>query len=321
MSLEFRNLQAIGNHISVHLQADEHGYIGRECPVLECESYFLVKPGTGLIGDNLPCHCPYCGHSAGADQFYTKKQIEYAQSVAVRQFADAMVRDLKQMEFTHPAKGSFGLGISMKLEPGTPTPIRYYREKALETFVTCSTCTLDYGVYGVFGHCPDCGIHNSLQMLERNIDLTRRQVDLAQTLNDAALRRHLLEDALENCVSALDGFGREAVRVRAERSRSPAKSAGVSFQNLDKATKAVKQLFGADLQATVSPEIWDTAHRGFMKRHVIAHRSGVADQSYAGQTGDTSAVVGRKVTLTAQEILAVADAVLEIGRALIVALP
>jgi hypothetical protein len=76
-----RHLRQLGNQFSIPIPRDENGYLGRECP--ECERYFKITPGTGLTGDDLPCQCPYCGHSAPQDQFFTKAQIEYAKSVAI----------------------------------------------------------------------------------------------------------------------------------------------------------------------------------------------------------------------------------------------
>jgi hypothetical protein len=148
--------------IKVSIPRDDNGFMGRECPEANCEGYFKIKPGTGLTGDSLACHCPYCGYTGPTDRFWTRAQIEYAQSVAFRKFSDAFVRELKSLEFEQKPKGGFGIGVSMKLKPGTPPPIRYYREKALETHVTCRECTLEYAVYGVFAYCPDCGVHNSL---------------------------------------------------------------------------------------------------------------------------------------------------------------
>ena len=63
--------------ISIAIQRDEDGFVGRECPNPDCEGYFKIVLGTGLKGENLPCHCPYCGHKALHDHFWTKDQIEY----------------------------------------------------------------------------------------------------------------------------------------------------------------------------------------------------------------------------------------------------
>jgi hypothetical protein len=87
MSLE--NIRRLDNsQVKVSLQNDEEGFIGRECPQAGCLGYFKIQLGTGLKGEDLPCNCPYCGFSAAQDQFFTKEQIEYAQSVAVRSVSD-----------------------------------------------------------------------------------------------------------------------------------------------------------------------------------------------------------------------------------------
>jgi len=151
--------------VQVPIPKDAEGFLGRECPQERCLGYFKIKPGTGLKGNKLSCVCPYCGHSGPHDTFWTKEQLEYAKSVALRNITDAMRRDLKKLEFEHKPRGPFGIGISMKLKPGAPVPIRYYREKSLETKVICDHCTLEYAVFGLFAYCPDCGAHNSLQIL------------------------------------------------------------------------------------------------------------------------------------------------------------
>ena len=111
--------------------ADRNRFTGRECPQPVCEGYFKIEFGTGLKGDGLSCHCPYCGHAAGHDQFWTKEQIEYARSVAMRRITDAIHKDFKKLEFDHKPKGAFGIGVSMKFKPGRQLPIHYYRERQL----------------------------------------------------------------------------------------------------------------------------------------------------------------------------------------------
>ena len=321
MSFEFRRLNQLGNRLEISLPLDEEGLLGRECPVKECLGYFKIKLGTGLKGPNLPCHCPYCGHTDPHDRFYTPEQLEYAESVALRQITQAMVQDLKALEFTTKPKGAFGIGISMKVEPGPPIPIRYYREKALQTNVICDSCTLEYAVYGVFGFCPDCRQHNSLTILLRNLALTRKQLDLAGTLTDPAFRAHIVEDALENCVSAFDAFAREACRVRAAKSSAPAKAEALSFQNLPRVSDKLRNLFGVDYAATVGPADWGLAHLGFMRRHLVAHRSGVVDQQYLDETHDSQVVLGRRIVIAPSDVQALAATVERLAAALLSLLP
>ena len=300
------HLRRLGDSISIPISADEHGFTGRACPRAECEGYFKIELGTGLKGEGLPCHCPYCGHAAGHDQFWTKEQIEYAKSVAMRQISDALHKDLTKLEFDHKPKGDFGIGISMKVKPGRPTPIHYYRETQLETEVVCSNCTLRYSIYGVFAFCPDCGQHNSLQILDKNLEMIRKILELA-TGAEKTLAERLIENALEDCVSAFDGFGRELCRVHANRARNPTRAKKMNFQNLEGARTAYLDLFGIDLSARVTSEEWRAAVRAFQKRHLVAHKLGVVDQDYVARSGDTHAVVGRKIGISADEVKELAN--------------
>jgi hypothetical protein len=253
--------------------------------------------------------------------FWTKEQIEYAKSVAVRQITGAVRKDLKQFEFDYPAKGTFGIGISMKVKGGSLPAIRHYREQQLETDVVCSTCTLHYSVFGLFAYCPDCRTHNSLQVLERNLALVEKQLALASSLENADLKRHLVEDALENCVSAFDGFARETCRVRADQSSDTARAANLSFQNLVNANIAIKKLFSVDYARCVDAPTWELSKRGFFKRHLIAHRAGVVDEKYVKESADSAAMVGRRISVSAEEVRALARAVMALGKSLLSVLP
>lgn len=141
---------------SIPMSTDEDGFYGRECPDGECLGYFKVEPGTGLQGNELPCHCPYCGHTASNDRFWTQDQLEYARSVAMRKTQDYVLGMFKDaFPPTRPRSNDF-LSISWKVKPGAPLPLRHYHEKQLETTIVCDACGLRYAVYGVFAYCPDC---------------------------------------------------------------------------------------------------------------------------------------------------------------------
>lgn len=291
--------------MSVPIKPDDEGYVGRECPVKECLGYFKLTPGTGLPGP-APCHCPYCGHRGESNTFFTPEQIEYAKSVAFRQITDAFYQDMKSMEFNHKPRGAFGIGISMKVSRSAPKPLHYYREKQLETEVVCDGCTLRYAIYGVFGWCPDCGAHNSLQILHKNLELASKELALAESV-DKDLAEHLIGDALENIVSAFDGFGREVCARQ---------STDIRFQNLPGARKNVQSAFGFDFADALASDEWDVACRVFQKRHVLSHKMGVVDDDYLKKANDPQAVVGRKVKVSREEVIAATRIVKTLGKRL-----
>jgi len=299
--MNLHNLHRLGNRIPISIKPDEDGFTGRECPNPECEGYFKVQFGTGLKGENLPCHCPYCGHESGQNEFWTKEQIEYAKSIAHEQITDAIFKDLKSLEFESKPKGAFGIGISLKLQPGRPVPIRYYREKQLETILICNQCTLRYAIYGIFAFCPDCGVHNSKQILEKNLELAKKQLELSAKLDDGLIET-LINDALENVVSAFDGFGRELCKVRYKSSNNPDEALKIRFQNLDGAKNKIIQIFGVDFSQGLSSDKWDFAIKEFQKRHLVSHKMGIVDQEYIDKSHDLDAKVGRKISIALEEV-------------------
>ena len=162
---------------------------------------------------------------------------------------DAFYEDLKKLEFDHRPSGGFGIGMSMKVKRGGPTPIHYYREKRLETEVVCNRCTLRYSVYGVFAFCPDCGQHNSLQILAKNLDMVEKMVDLAAGI-ERELRDKVTENALEDCVSAFDGSGASYVAsTRGRHGAAPSRRRSAS--RIWKCGARLLALFGVDLCAEV----------------------------------------------------------------------
>jgi hypothetical protein len=308
------HLERLGNEIGVPIKPDHDGYVGRECPEKKCLGYFKITLGTGLKGKNLPCNCPYCGHTDSHNHFWTPEQLEYAKSVAFNKITEAVMTDLRELEFDHPPTGPFGIGMSLTVE-GTAHPVSYYREKRLETEVVCQQCTLRYAIFGVFGYCPDCGVHNSLQILNKNLDLVEKMLVLAETA-EPELANHLIGIALADSVSAMDGFGRESCRV-AFSAQSKVMPDNFSFQRLEGAQKNVQTHFGYALASSLEPAEWEMACRCFQKRHLLAHNMGVVDVKYACSTNDREAVIGRKIRVSPEEVRSLVTILRKMGAALV----
>jgi hypothetical protein len=241
--------------VRVELPCDADGYTGRECP--SCKKYFKVKEGTGLPGP-APCHCPYCNHTAETQEFVTADQLEYAQSVALNRLSGALLATLKTMERRPDPRALVSIGVKVS---GSPEPIIHYSERELEERITCAACTLQYTIYGAFGFCPDCGVHNSLQIVNTNFDLILRMLDLAKSAPEEVSGK-LVENALEDAVSCFDGFGRElcsGLRFN------------LSFQNIEVARDRLAKEMGLDIASTDSAK-WKFVCEQFQKRHLLARR-------------------------------------------------
>lgn len=273
--------------VSVEIKPDDEGFMGRECPT--CEKYFKIKPGTG-IPDYSDCYCPYCHHFGSQNEFWTKQQIEYAQSVVLNKVSSDLLKSMKRLE-RKPNKNQFlSIGISVK---GRPTPITYYTEKELEERVKCSTCTLEYTIYGAFGYCPDCGIHNSKQIVTANFDLILKILDLAK-IATPEIREKLIENALEDCISAFDGFSREHCFQLNNK---------LSFQNISNAKEKLLDHYDFNIAEGISDEDWNFVVMQFQKRHLLAHKMGIIDEEYVKKTCTNTDDVGKKVKITESDVI------------------
>ncbi len=292
----------------------EDGYIGCQCPSSDCNGYFKEQLGTGIEG-NPECHCPYCGYVAASDEFVADDTHDYLGSFVGRHLHSVLLDEFKKSEFDVRSSGPFGISVSLKVDSTLP-PIPRFRARDLETVVVCVNCSLRYAVYGVFAYCPDCGMHNSLQILDTNLELAEKMAALAQNF-DPELSTKLIEDALENEVSAFDSFGRETVRVHCTKATHPDRVQNVSFQNLPGAQTNVQQYFGINIGEGLAAGDWDFAVRCFQKRNLLAHKEGVVDNDYVRRVHDPQAIVGRKVGISSDEVYRLAAVLKDLGRYLI----
>lgn len=276
---------------TLKIQPDADGYTGRECP--ECEKYFKIKFGTGLPG-SPDCHCPYCNHIDPQKQFFTKDQVEYVKSVALNKISGDLLQSLKKAERRPDPRAFISIGITVK---GSPTPIIHYSEKELEERVTCSGCTLQYTIYGAFAFCPDCGVHNSLQIINANFDLVIKTLDLAKTAPPDVMAK-LIENALEDAVSSFDGFGREHCAGQAFK---------ISFQSIEPAREKLQREAGVDIADGLNAAEWKFVCEQFQKRHLFAHKMGIIDTEFLARTGGPPALLGRKVPISDGDVRVLAQ--------------
>jgi hypothetical protein len=125
--------------------------------------------------------------------------------------------------------------------------------------------------------------------------------------SDKELADHLVGDALQNVVSAFDGFGREICLQ---------KGADIRFQNIAGARRRVQEMFGFDFADVLAPEEWERACRVFQKRHLLAHKMGVIDEEYVQKANDPGAVAGSKIRVSHDEMISAISIVQAIRRKL-----
>lgn len=289
-----------GKEFKIILPTDEGGMLGRECPNQDCSGYFKIKLGTGIQEEEFQQTCPYCGTKADAQDFSTHEQVEYAKSLVMREIQKAIGADLQKWgkNLERSTRGGF---IQFKTEyKATPMPIYYYEEKKLETTLTCEKCGLAYSVFGKFAYCPDCGVDNTLQIFNKNLELVHKLLNQAKAEENTEFQEFLVHNALEDIVSTFDSFGRNSVQLFTKNTSKT--NLSISFQNISKAQDRIHDEFGFDILNSLEIQDWKKVAQNFQKRHLITHNDGIVDNTYLQITNDSKAVLGKKIMITSDDV-------------------
>jgi hypothetical protein len=91
-------------------------------------------------------------------------------------------------------------------------PLALYREREVETDITCEACGLEFAVYGVFAACPDCKGMNASTVFHKSMEAASKRLILLDGDLDAEIAEALLSDALVSAVGAFDAVGKELRR-------------------------------------------------------------------------------------------------------------
>lgn len=309
----------MGFEIPISLPLDEDGLIGRECPQPDCEGYFKIKFGTGIKEPGYEtCFCPYCGNVGKQGEFFTKEQVNYIEGIASRHIQGIIEKEVRKWDrqLRSSTRGSF-IKLSMDYKK-SHLPLAHYAEREVETKLVCENCTLEYAIYGKFAKCPDCGVANSLQIFNANIAMIEKLLFQAETQSDRSFQEYLIQNALEDVISSFDSFGRNTLTLSTQNIESAGSS--ISFQNIAKAKEKAEKQLGFDISQGLSEDEWKLVIVLFQKRHIISHNDGIIDGTYIQITGDNTAIPGRKVAVSIDEVRSALQYISVVANSLVIGL-
>jgi hypothetical protein len=283
-------------NVSVSIPLDENGMMGREC--LECELYFKLKPGTGIETEH--CHCPYCDYEGNADTFWTQAQLEYAQSIAMKQAFNKIVKpqlDKLTNSFKQLERNSRNSIIQFKVTTSGNDfrfPIKYYSESELETSLTCDNCRLEFAIYGVFSNCPDCNKTNAFLIYEKSLEVIKKKLGIFSKpeIPDDIIEISL-SSILTSTISAFDGLGKELRNKKPE--HYPSKPRNL-FQNIYVLNEKMNNFI------SIKHSDYNGLIKYFQIRHIFEHNMGVVDSDCVKKVPELSNLNGRKYKLTISEL-------------------
>ncbi len=148
----FRRLdQLINRGVAVTVPVSDDGFCGHECLQPDCQKYFGIVLGTGLEGDDLPCHCSYCGHADEQSSFHTKDQLKYFSSVVQQRLSDAIFGDFQEMSAQINSRQDRSGRVSTKTTRSRRPKIQSYDEK--KTGNRTRLCFMYPPLHGLRGIC------------------------------------------------------------------------------------------------------------------------------------------------------------------------
>lgn len=286
--------------MTIDIPTNEDGFIGRHCP--KCKKYFKVKLGTGL--PTSQCNCPYCAYSGNSNNFTTPDQNRYIESIIKKEIQENYISPvfnkiasrLKDLE--RKTKGNFiQIKSSVKREPPY-IPIRTYREKELETYLTCDNCKLDFAIYGVFARCPDCQKLNAYVIFKKSIEASKKILELNEQF---ASSKEIIESnhkiVLNNAVSSFDALGK-FLRTKYP-NLFPEKPKNL-FQNINELNKVLST--NLNLRVSDNSEDFSFLLKMFQVRHIYEHNMGVIDSYFVQKVIGYDKIEGRKYQLNKEEL-------------------
>jgi len=293
--------------VRVTIPKDKNGLIGREC--LKCKKFFKIKEGTGLKTSN--CFCPYCEYTGDHDTFWTEAQIEYAQSIALKQVYDEILKpaldsltaSFKQLEYS--SRNSL---IQFKVEvSGTEMnfPIKYYTEQELETIVECRECKLIFSVTKEFNNCPDCNRTNAQQIFETSIELIKKRL-IAFTKPEVPdeLQEASLISIIESLVTAFIKLGGELIDRKPKKYLTLTKEVFSDPTNLD---------ITRGNQLSTNFDSFSTVVKLFELNRIFSTNNGLVDSEAENKCEELNGLDGKQYELSKDETVKFINSLLLFG--------
>ena len=261
--------------------------------------------------------CPYSGFEAPDEDF-----IHFDDMRAVREYiawaaADDIKGHLAELVSNFNRRQPRGGLLSIKMDiqhSHRPKPLAI-REDLLRE-VRCDICQRAYEVYAISLFCPDCGSPNLALNFQREQDLIKQQIALANQQGSPELAYRLLGNAHEDVLTAFEGTLKTAFKYLAgqrppDQATSLLKGIKNKFQNVDLAKERFAQI-EIDPFAKLTSDDWTNLILNIQKRHVIGHNLSIADDNYNQLAqdeppGETIQLVGDEIDRFAATCAAVVN--------------
>lgn len=299
------NLDGTRVSIPMEVEADEDGYIDRQCPADACEFQFKVHEDDwrDTVSDEA-VWCPFCGHEAKSDQWWTHEQVEYAKKAAFAEVKHkinhAMRSDARRWNTRQPRNAFISMTLKVDAKP-KEIVLPAASMEPMQLKISCTECGCRYAVIGSAYFCPACGHNAAPHVFRQSLATIRATLDNLPAIEaglpdlDTAKNtvRLLTEDSLQRVVTAFQRFA----EAQFTRHPSPPKGRRNVFQNLNEGSLLWKEAFGNGFDSHLKDQQLSSLNLFFQQRHLLAHREGLVDADYIAKSGDSKYREGQRLVI------------------------
>lgn len=300
-----------GQSVSVPIEADEKGYIDKQCPSEDCEFIFKVheEDWTNIFKDEA-VWCPLCRHEAPADQWFTIEQVEHAKAEAFTivkgKISNAIRSDAKKFNQRQPRNSFISMSMTVKSGTNRTFAIPAKAAELMQLEIQCEECNARFAVIGSAYFCPACG-HNSvtqtfadslrkIKAKKDSIEIVRSALTESMSKDEAELTcRSLLETCISDGVVA---FQKYCEGMYTKFGSAPFNA----FQRLEQGSNIWFEAIQKGYSDWLTDDELAELKILFQKRHILAHNEGIVDSQYITKSGDISYKEGQRIVVSEKNI-------------------
>ena len=301
--------------ISVSIPSDQDGYFDRECPSSDCLFRFKIHEDDwrDKVRDE-EVFCPFCGHTADSDKWWTQEQVKHAENAALahisQRLGGALKSDADRWNRRQPRNSFITMTMQVDSLPQlVPLPLAAAQPMKLK--ISCPACACRYAVIGAAFFCPACGHNAADLMFDQTLTGIRNTIDTLEDLRSAIPDRDtaettirlLIENGLQIAVTAFQRYA-EALYAQVPNAQQARRNA---FQNLAVGSDLWHGGTGKHYSDHLAPGELVELKRAFQQRHLLAHTQGIVDQDYVTRTGDTAYRPGQRLVVSKTSVFRCVD--------------
>lgn len=317
-----------GRSVSVNIEADEKGYLDKQCPAENCEFLFKVNDeDCKNIFTDEAVWCPMCRHEAPSKEWFTVEQVEHLKSEALTVVKGEIYNALRSgaQKFNQRQPRNSFISMSMEVKGGVKRTYTLPAKAAevMQLEIQCESCSSRFAVIGSAYFCPACGVNSVVRTFDDSLRKIRAKKDSEDVVRSALTEALGRDEAELTCRSLRETCLTDGVTAFQKYCEGLYESDGKSpfnaFQRIEDGSNLWRVALGDGYEKWLSSSELNELKIQYQKRHLLAHQEGIVDERYVKSSGDVSYKVGQRLVVATGDVEALLMLLGKLGQGLKVA--